>query len=131
MIYSLALQQEEHKSHATYLLTEVFAEARDNKSQIYVASLAIQKAFDVVPQEILLRKLFLDGLPGTWWLLKKDGYNDIETKVVWHSEKGDPFKLLQGVSQGALGCTSDFKESTDDSTENLTFRHVLEHFLCR
>ena len=47
-------------SHATVLLNEVhvFDEARDNTSQIYVASLDIQKAFDVVPREILLRKLF-------------------------------------------------------------------------
>ena len=60
-------------SHATFLLNEVFPEARDNKSQICVASLSldIQKAFDVVPHEILLRKLFLDGLPGTWWLIIK------------------------------------------------------------
>ena len=45
--------------------------------------------------------------------IKKDGYKDIDTKVVWHSEKGDPIKLLQGVRKA--GSTSDFNESIDDS----------------
>ena len=73
-------------------------------------ALIFKKAFDVVFHVILLRMLFLDGPSGKWWLLKKDGYDDMEATVVCHKEKGDPFKLIHNIREGRLDSMSVFKQ---------------------
>ena len=40
-------------------------------------------------------------------------------QVIWHVNKGDPFDLLQGVIQGGIGSTSDFKVSLTNSIETV------------
>lgn len=114
-------------AHATLLLNEAIAEARDTKSPLYIASLDIQKAFDVVPHTLLLRKLFHDGLPGSWWLLKKNSYEGMSTKVIWHNTKGEAYDVLQGIIQGGHGSTSDFKESIHDSIDTIVEAEIGFH----
>lgn len=114
-------------AHASLILNEAIAEARDNKSPLFIASLDIQKAFDVVPHTLLLRKLFHDGLPGSWWLLKKSSYEGMTTKVIWHNTKGEAYKILQGIIQGGFGSTSDFKESIHDSIETIVSSEIGYH----
>ena len=45
-------------------LTECINEACNIKKPLFVATLHVQKAFDVVDHEMLLRKLYLDGIQG-------------------------------------------------------------------
>lgn len=69
----------------------------------------MQKAFDVVSHESLLRKLHMEGLPSRWWQLKQDAYQDMTTKVMWKGEIGEPYSNLQGNRQGGKSSASDFK----------------------
>ena len=100
-------------------MSEVLAEAKDNKKTLLVGSLDIEKAFDVISHPILLRKLYLAGLSGPWWTLKQDMYTDMTTKVKWKGELGKEYVNHQGNRQGGKGGPGDFKEYTHDHLRTL------------
>ena len=103
--------------HATLILNEAIAEAKDKKQPLYIANLDIQKEFYVVPHKLLLRELYHGGLPGIWWMLKKERYDGMSMQVIRCGNKGDPFDLPQGIIQGGIGGTSHFKVALHDSIE--------------
>ncbi len=57
---------------ATLCITKTIAEARDNHTPLMVATLDIEKAFDVVDHDILRIKLNSAGIRGKLWLLIDD-----------------------------------------------------------
>ena len=79
------------------------------KKPLFVTTLDVQKAFDVVDHEMLLRKLYLDGIQGGDWVLLKDLYTEMTTSVKWESHLSSPFVIRQGVRQGGILSTSHYK----------------------
>lgn len=106
-------------SHATLLLNEAISEARDNDMPLYMITMDIQKAFDIVPHHHLLRKLYQEGLTGSWWELKKSSYTDMTGKVIWRNEIGKSFPIDQGTRQGGNASTQDFKTEIKPVTTKL------------
>ena len=104
---------------ATIVMSELLAEAKDEKKTLVVTSLDIMKAFDVISHAHLLRKLYMAGLPGTWWLLKENSYANMTSKVTWKGKAGNNFTNLQGNRQGGKGSPSDFKEYTYSHIEEM------------
>ena len=92
---------------AALILSECINEAKDRRDQLYVATLDVQKAFDVVNHELLLRKLYLDGIRGNDWLLVQDLYSDMTSAVKWGGHLSSPFSKRQGVRQGGGGVVVD------------------------
>ena len=72
--------------HATIIISEILAEAKDGKTKLLGASLDIPKAFDVISHPHLLRKLYLAGLTGRWWIMKDNTYTNMCSRVTWKSE---------------------------------------------
>ena len=107
--HQFSFTKERSPSHATLLVNEAIAHCRDAKIPLFTATMDIQKAFDVVPHDHLLRKLYIEGLKGRWWSLKRSAYTDMTGKVIWKKELGESFKILQGTRQGGNGSTQDFK----------------------
>lgn len=99
---------EKSGTHAAFLLNEALAEAKDTKLPLYVATLDVQKAFDVVKHESLLCKLFQQGLVGRWFKLKQDSYRNLTAKVKWEGKTSEPFAILQGNGQGKLPSPDDY-----------------------
>ena len=75
---------------ATLLLNEELSEERDTKTPLFVGTLDMQKAFDVVPHDLLMHKLFRDGFPGTWWMMKNENYHSRTTKLIWCGQRNCP-----------------------------------------
>ena len=69
----------------------------------------IQKAFDVVDHNSLLRKLYLDGIQGDDWLLIRDMHWDCSSRVKWAGLLSDPINIKQGVRQGGVLSTTHYK----------------------
>ena len=67
-----------------------------------MATLDMQKAFDVINHELLLRTLYLHGITGNDWLLVRDMYSDMTTSVKCESQLSAPFVKRQGVRQGGV-----------------------------
>lgn len=72
------------------------------------------KAFDVVHHAILLDKLFQENIHDTSWLVIKDLYQDISSKVKWVDGISNSFPINQGVRQGGILSTSLYKVYIDE-----------------
>ena len=82
---------------SSLIITEAKAEAKRTKSTLFFATLDVQSAFDVVQHTILL----LDrNISPTYWLIIKELYNGLTTKVKWLGSFSESFALKQGVRQG-------------------------------
>ena len=95
--------------NAAFILSECILESAINKQDLFLTTLDTQKAFDVVDQNSLLRKLHLDGIHGSDWLLLKDLYSDCSSRIKWAGEFSDPINIRQGVRQGGVLSTGHYK----------------------
>ena len=109
-------------SQATIIMSELLGESRDLKKNLYACTLDIEKAFDCVPHNHQMRKLWLAGLPASWWELKLDAYNKMTTRVSWKGRLGEEFLNHQGNRQGGKGSAGDFKEYTIEQIETMKER---------
>ena len=94
---------------AALILSECINEAKNTKTTLYMTALDAQKAFDVVDQELLMRKLYLDGIQGDDWLLIQDLYQGMTTCVKWKGFLSTPFLIRQGVRQGGVLSATHYK----------------------
>ncbi len=94
---------------AAFILNECIADSMDSKRPLYIASLDVVKAFDVVRHESLLNKLYERGMSDTWWRMKHSSYKNMSTRVIWEGETSKPIYMLQGNRQGALPSPHDYK----------------------
>ena len=78
---------------AALILSECIFEAKNIKSTPYVTTLDVQKAFDVVDQEHLMRKLYLDGKLDDDWLILQDLCREMTTSVKWEDFLSTPFVI--------------------------------------
>lgn len=92
---------------ASVMLAEAIA-ARDKKP-LFVATLDAMKAFDVVDHNILARKMFQDGMRGSLWVMKRDTYCSLQSRVKWNDLYGPSFEVMQGTKQGGIPSPSDYK----------------------
>ena len=77
---------------------------------MFIAALDVQKDFDVVNHDFLLHKLYFDGVGGgDEWLLLKDLYTDMTTRVKWDGFLSSSFVIRQGVRLGGILSASHYK----------------------
>ncbi|KAK3098774.1 hypothetical protein FSP39_022998 [Pinctada imbricata] len=95
--------------YAGLILTEALAEAMDTKQTLYAGFLNASKAFDVVWYDSMLRKLYIQGLEGTDWLLLKNWYTGMRSKVKWGGGYSSAFLESQGVRQGGIWSSTAYK----------------------
>ena len=58
---------------------------------------------------IFLRRLYFDGIIGDNWLLLKDMYTDLTSRVKWEANLSNPIIIRQEVRQGGVLSTSHYK----------------------
>ena len=94
---------------SAFLLTECQLETKSKKGTMLLTTLDTQKAFDVVSHDILLHKLYYDRIRDADWLIIKDLYTDMSTKIKWNGELSRKFPILQGVRQGGILSAGHYK----------------------
>ena len=99
---------------ASLLVSEAKAEPQDKGTHLFIATLDSQKAFDVVHHAILLDKLYQKNIQDTSWLVTKDLYQDLSSRVKWASGISDSFPIKQGVCQGGILSTGLYKVYIDE-----------------
>lgn len=91
------------------LVSECLQEAKDENKHILFTTLDTRKAFDVVNHNLLLRNLFLDGIPLQDWSFIKNLYTDMKSNVKWQGLLSESFCIGQGVRQGGVLSTEHYK----------------------
>jgi hypothetical protein len=66
---------------ASLMITEVISEAQENKLPLYVASLDAKKAFDVVNQKLLMKKIKGIGISNSLWQIIDSMYQDFQEVI--------------------------------------------------
>ena len=94
---------------ASLLVTEAKAKAHQNHESLHFATLDSVRAFDVVHHTILLDKLTDKGICKDIWLIIKDLYTDISSKIKWLDDCSESFPINQGVRQGGIFSTHLYK----------------------
>ena len=69
--------------NAAFILTECILATENYKQELFVTTLGTQKAFDMMDQNSLFRKLYQDGIHGDDWLLLNDLYSDCSSRTKW------------------------------------------------
>jgi hypothetical protein len=87
---------------------------KKNSKGIYIGILDIQSAFDVIQHTILLGKLIDQSIHPTLWLIIKDLYSGLTSKVKWADDLSESFDILQGVRQGGFLSTHLYKIFVQD-----------------
>ena len=74
-------------------VSEVQNEAKDRGEFLASVTLDAAKAFDVVWQDSLLRKIYHEGVSGTMWLTLASMYSHATTSVKWGPHVSPPFPI--------------------------------------
>ena len=89
-------------SMATLLVTEAIAEAKANRTPLYIATLDARKAFDVVNHQVLKTKLYNSPICGRLWNMIDDLYTRGNEVIRWNGKYSSPYQVKQGVKQGGI-----------------------------
>ena len=106
---------------AILLVTETIAQALDKKDPLYIMTLDVRKAFDVVSHNSLMRKLY-NQTDGPTWSALHHGLQT-QSRVSLQGQLGDRFTVLQGVGQGRILSTHNYKTYINDLLDELTCTH--------
>ena len=103
---------------AALIVTETIADALDRRSTLYLIALDVKKAFDVVDHDILMHKMIDVTDPSSWSAIQ-DSLRTT-TKVKLQGTFGEPFLVGQGVGQGKVNSTHNYKIYINNLLERLT-----------
>lgn len=93
-----------HKSTTTALLAafEKISNALDDKKLISMLNLDLSKAFDAVPHDILMNKLFHYGFRGRIYNIMKAYLTNRHQIVSWNGSLSSKLEISHGVPQGSI-----------------------------
>ena len=94
---------------AALLISEVQNETKDRGEFLTLVTLDAAKAFDVVWQASLLRKIYHEGVDGILWLTLSCMYSDAVTSVKWGPHVSSSFLIALGARQGGILSTTHYK----------------------
>jgi hypothetical protein len=109
--------------NAALLMQEAINQAKQEKRTLFMAFLDAKAAFDVVDQTSLMRKLYLTGITGATWSITLDMFHEAKTTVKWQGTTSEPFTIHQGVRQGGILSTDQYKCYNNDLLDRLIESH--------
>ena len=99
------------------MLTEIIADAKYSKSELYMTLMDTSKAFDVVSLKGMLNALHEQDLRGNLWKLCDSLYDNITSLVKWRGELSEPFSEKQRIkARGNSLATNITQAKTNCST---------------
>ena len=102
------------------IIQELQNEARDNSTPLYVAYLDAKSAFDTVWISSLMCKLHAAGINGDLWMLIDNLHTEVTSQIKWKGALSDKFNINQGVRQGGVLSTGEYKGFNNNLLFKLT-----------
>ncbi|CAG2184470.1 unnamed protein product [Mytilus edulis] len=94
------------------------------KIVLELLTLDAEKAFDTVTHEIMLNKMFHDGIRGDMWVLLKNIYTNMTLQVKWGDQTTQHVNIQQGIRQGAKLSTLLYKRYNNTILNSITGSHL-------
>ena len=88
--------------NAALIISEAQNESKDIGEPLKLVTLDACKAFDVVWQDSLLRKIYNVGIQGKLWTCLSNLYKRATSAVKWQGVISPMFEIKQGVRQGGI-----------------------------
>ena len=96
-------------TNTAFFLTEAVAEARDQKTPLYLTLLDASKAFDIIWHASMLVALYWQGIRGDVWTMAASAYQNMSSKIRWNGSTSRTIIEGQGIRQGCLQSPEHFK----------------------
>jgi hypothetical protein len=84
-------------TNTAFFLTEAVAEARDQKTPLYLTLLDASKAFDVIWHASMLVALYWPGIHGDMWTMAASVYQNMSSKIRWNGLTSRTITEGQGI----------------------------------
>ena len=97
---------------AVLVVTEAIADALDQKKPLFILTLYVRKAFDVACQDSLLRKWHSITDSNSWAFMESNLQTSARVRL--QHRYGDSFPVHQGVGQGKILSTHNYKVYIND-----------------
>ena len=110
--------------NCAFLVEEFYRESKDLNKPVYTATLDAKSAFDVVSNEILMRKVYNYNIAPTSWTLIDDLDTNSYSAVKWNGHVSSLLEISQGVKQGGLLSADLYKVYGEDLLHQLQFSNV-------
>ncbi|VDI17850.1 Hypothetical predicted protein [Mytilus galloprovincialis] len=94
------------------------------KIVLELLTLDAEKAFDTVTHEIMLNKMFHNGIRGDMWVLLKNIYTNMTLQVNWGDQTTQHVNIQQGIRQGAKLSTLLYKRYNNTILNSITGSHL-------
>ena len=95
--------------NSSLIMEKVVRDRKDRGQPVFAAFLDVKSAFDVVPHDSLLRRLYHAGVEGRTWSLTHSLHSQAQSVVKWQGNYSQPLEVKQGVRQGGILSTDLFK----------------------
>ena len=95
--------------NCSLIMEEVVRDRKDRGQPVFAAFLDVKSAFDVVPHDSLLRRLYHAGVEGRTWSLIHSLHSQAQSVVKWQGNYSQLLEVKQGVRQGGILSTDLFK----------------------
>ena len=114
-----------NKSCLTQLLSafSIIHQAVDNKQQVDMVYLDFRKAFDSVPHQELLYKLWRMGITGNLWCWFRNYLSGRSHYVLYENEMSSTLPVISGVPQGSILGPLLFIVYVNDIPEAINYSH--------
>ena len=120
MIYSMDSQKNRGPDMASLCLSEALNEASDLKINLVIVSLDTMKAFDVVPHDFLLYRLYHRNTHPSIWKIMDSLLSGQTEKALWGASESEHYPIKQGSGQGKVMGAPLFKVHIHPLLEQLT-----------
>ena len=98
---------------------------KKKKATLFIASMDIEKAFDIVPRFLLLKKLIKLGIGRCMLFALKQLYSCTTCIIKFRGTFSNCFPMLRGIRQGAASSVLLFNEFMDDLFNHLEGKRRL------
>ena len=112
---------------SSLVISESRYENKKENEDFLITLMDVKSAFDVVQHDIIMDKMWYQGIHPIYWKILTELYDGLSTKVKWLDGISSSFNIKQGVRQGGILSTHLYKIFVQDLLTELEDNSIGYH----